>query len=172
MIFYTGDAEFTPANRYAVRSLSEVLETKLLETLREALGGTYSVNVSGQINREPRTDYSVVINFGSAPDRADSLYRAVQQVIEDIRTKGVSEADVQKVREQQLRTLEVSERENAYWLGNISARLENGEDPAGLLQYREFIKALTPAQIQEAARRYLSGANVARFVLLPEKPAS
>lgn len=172
MIFYTGDAEFTPANRYALRSLSEVLETKLLETLREALGGTYSVNVNGQLSREPHPDYSVVINFGSAPERADSLYRAVQQVIEDIRTTGVSETDVQKVREQQLRTLEVSERENAYWLGNISARIENGEDPTGLLRYREFIKALTPAQVQEAARRYLSGENVARFVLLPEKPAS
>jgi predicted Zn-dependent peptidase len=73
------------------------------------------------------------------------------------------------VREQQLRTQEVSLKENSYWAGNIAARLENGEDPRGLATYtRDYIEKLTSDQIREAANRYLNMARYARFVLLPD----
>ena len=49
MVFFTGETTFDPASRYAMRSLGELLEMKLLENLREALGGTYSVSASGQL---------------------------------------------------------------------------------------------------------------------------
>jgi zinc protease len=74
------------------------------------------------------------------------------------------------VREQQTRTQEVSLKENGYWLGNIAARLENGEDPRGLATYtKDFIEKLTSDQIRDAARRYLDMSRYAKFVLLPER---
>jgi zinc protease len=172
MVFFAGESEFSPGSRHALRSLAELLEMKLLETLREALGGTYSVSVNGETNRYPRPEYSITVAFGSAPERADSLYRAVLDEIERIKTQGVTDADVQKVREQQLRAHEVSEKENGFWLANLSARLENGEDPSGLLNYRDLILGLTGDQIRDAARKYLDTSRAIRFVLLPEKPAS
>jgi hypothetical protein len=48
------------------------------------------------------------------------------------------------------------------------ARLENGEDPKGLLVYENFIKNLTGEQIRQAAIKYLDTARIARFVLLPD----
>jgi predicted Zn-dependent peptidase len=59
-------------------------------------------------------------------------------------------------------------KENGYWLLNLSSRIENAEDPKGLLTYQAFIEGLTKEKIQAAARKYFSDANVARFVLLPE----
>lgn len=172
LLFYTGEQTFTPEGRHALRSLAELLEMQLLDTLRESLGGTYSVSVNGETNKFPRPEYSLTISFGSAPDRADSLYQTVQRVIGSIQQHGVPDAYVQKVREQQQRGHEVSIKENSYWLANIAARLENGEDPAGLLRYPEFIRGLTGAQIQAAALRYIDLSKGMRFVLLPEKPAS
>lgn len=170
IVFFTGDATYDPATRYALRSLTELLEIKLTETLREALGGTYSVSVGGSVSRTPREEYQVQIAFGSAPDKPDTLFRAIRDVIEKVKTEGVSEADVQKVREQQIRTQEVSLKENGYWLNNISARMQNGEDPRGLLTYeQDFIRKLTGEQIRDAARRFLNFERYARFVLLPER---
>jgi len=140
--------------------------------LREALGGTYSVSVNGETNKFPRPEYSVTVQFGSAPERVDSLYQSIRRIIEGIQRDGPSDAYVQKVREQQLRTQEVSVRENSYWLANIAARIENEEDPSGLLRYADLIRGLTGAQIQAAARRYIDLSKAMRFVLLPEKPAS
>ncbi|MEP7343933.1 MAG: insulinase family protein, partial [Gemmatimonadaceae bacterium] len=172
LVFYAGEEAFTPEGRYALRSLAELLEMQLLDTLRESLGGTYSVSVNGETNKYPRPEYSLTVSFGSSPERADSLYQTVQRVIAGIQRSGPTDAYVQKVREQQLRSHEVSVKENSYWLANIAARLENDEDPNGLLRYQEFIKGLTGAQIQAAARRYIDLSKGMRFVLLPEKSAS
>lgn len=168
--FFTGPIEFSAAERYALRSVSELLEMKLLETMREALGGIYSVNVGGQATRNPRPEYQIVISFTSAPEKADTLFQVILDEIARIKAQGVSEEDVQKVREQQVRTQEVSLKENSYWLGNIAARLQNGEDPRGLLTYeQDFIRKLTGEQIRDAARRFFNTERYARFVLLPER---
>jgi predicted Zn-dependent peptidase len=48
-------------------------------------------------------------------------------------------------------------------------REQAGEDISGLLgAYDAMLKNLTPALIQEAAKKYLDTTNYARFVLLPE----
>jgi zinc protease len=164
--------DYTPETRYALRSLGEYLEMRLLENLREALGGTYSVGVSGQVSKYPLSEYTVSVSFGSAPERTDSLFGTVMAVIDSTKAGNITASDVEKIREQQQRTMEVSVKENGYWLGNISARLENGEDPRGLLKYGDFIKGLSADQIRDAARRFLDAKNYARFTLLPARPTT
>jgi zinc protease len=170
LVLFTGEATFEPASRYAMRSLAELLEMKLLDNLREALGGTYSVSARGSLSKYPKPEYQFAINFGSSPDKTDLLWTTVLAVIDTVKQNGATAEEVQKVREQQLRTQEVSLKENDYWAGNISARLENGEDPRGLATYtKDYIEKLTGEQIREAARRYLDMSRYARFVLLPER---
>lgn len=170
LVLFTGETSFDPASRYAMRSLGDLLEMKLLENLREALGGTYSVSASGSLSKYPAPEYQFAINFGSSPDKVDLLWKTVQAVIDTVRQNGATPAELQKVREQQLRAQEVSLKENGYWVGNIAARTENGEDPRGLVTYtKDFIEQLTSDQIRDAARRYLNMSRYARFVLLPER---
>lgn len=169
LLLFTGNAEFGATQRHAMRSMTEYLEMRLLDNLREALGGTYSVSVSGSLENIPRRRYSVSIEYGSSPDRVDTLYRAVLAVLDSATAGQIDPGDVAKVREQQLRTYEVSLRENGYWMANLASRAENGEDFSTLLAYPEFIRGLTAEAIRDAARRYLDPANVARFTLLPER---
>jgi zinc protease len=170
MVFFTGDATFDPASRYAMRSLGDLLEMKLLENLREALGGTYSVSARGSLSKYPTPEYSFVIDFGSSPDKTDLLWKTIQAVIDTVKQNGATAAELQKVREQQLRTQEVQVKENGYWVGNIAARLENGEDPRGLTTWaKDYVEKLTSEQIRDAARKYLDMTRYARFVLLPER---
>lgn len=168
-IYFTGDTPYTPENRYALRSLADLLEMKLIDNLRENLGGTYSPSVQGLAGKAPREVYQVTIGYGSAPDKVDTLFKSVLAVIDSVKRFGVSDADVQKVREQQLRQQETQSKENTFWVQNIAGRIENGEDPRGLAHYVDLINGLTGAQIQEAARRYLNLSRYARFTLLPEK---
>jgi len=125
------------------------------------------VSVSGSATRFPKPEYSVSVDFGSAPQRADSLFATVLAVIDSVKAGTIKESDVEKIKEQQQRTLEVSSKQNSYWLGNIAARVENEEDPRGLLAYQDFINGLTAAQLKAAAVRFLDTNNYARFILLP-----
>ncbi|HVG43336.1 MAG TPA: insulinase family protein, partial [Longimicrobium sp.] len=148
--------------------LRDVLQIKLTETLREQLGGTYSPGVGASSDRVPRPEYALQVSYGSSPENAERLTKSVFAVIDTLKTRGPSAADVAKVKEQLLRAREVQLKQNGYWLSVIAARDQAGEDIAGVLgPQQELIARLSPAQVQAAAREYLNTGRYARFVLLP-----
>ncbi len=170
VILFTGPVRYTPQNRFDLRALTELFQIAVDRTLREQLGGTYSPGVNGGSTKVPREEYTLTVQFQSAPDNVDTLSQAVFGLIDTLQAKGPEAADVEKVKEQLLREHEVEVKQNAFWLGNIAARLHYGEDPAGLdSAYTAMIDALTGAQLQAAARQYFNTKNYAKFVLLPEE---
>ena len=169
IIEFTGVCQYAPQTRLDFRALAELFQIQLNETLREKLGGAYSPNVSGGCGRLPRQEYSITVQFNSSPENVEKLSKSVFALIDSLKTHGPSASDVAKVKEQLIRAREVEIKQNGYWVGNILARDQAGEDIAGLLgPYDEMLKNLTPAQIQAAAKKYFDVTNYARFVLLPE----
>jgi zinc protease len=169
-MLFTGACTYTPEARFALRALTTMMQTRLIESLRERMGGTYSPNIGGTCQREPSPRYTIQIGYGSSPENVEALTKAVFAVIDSVKTQTPSDADVSKVKEEILRAREVEVKTNAYWLGNIAARDQAGEDLAGLgPAYDEMVRKLTGADLQKAARQYFNTGNYARFVLLPEK---
>lgn len=169
IMVFTGPCVYKPENRFALRALNTLVQMRLNETLREKLGGTYSPNVGGGCGNTPRQEYQIQISFGSSPENVEPLTKATFALIDSLQKNPPSQADVDKVKEQILRAREVETKQNSYWLGNIMARDEAGEDLGGLgAPYDEMVKKLTAADLQAAAKLYFNTKNYARFVLLPE----
>jgi zinc protease len=170
-ILFTGPFEYAPQNRFALRALTDYMQIKLVETLREQMGGTYSPNISGSGSRAPRQEYTISVGYTSAPDKVDTLTKTVFTLIDALKKAPPSQADVDRVKAQLIRSREVEVKQNGYWMGNIVARDRAGEDLVGLLSaYDEMVRKLTPAQIHDAAVKYFNTGNYARFILLPETP--
>ncbi len=168
-MFFTGACSYTPEERLKLRALTTMMQTRLNESLRERLGGTYSPNIGGSCQRLPRQQYTVQLGYGSSIENVEPLTEAVFALIDSVKTQTPSQADVDKVKEEILRSREVEVKTNAYWVGNIQARDQAGEDLAGLgIAYDEMVRKLTAADLQKAARHYFNTTNYARFVLLPE----
>jgi len=168
-MIFTGPFQYSEQNAFAMRALIEVMRYKLIETLRENMSGTYSPGIGGGATKIPRPEYSITINFGSSPENAEKLYRAAVAIIDTLQRRGPSQDDIDKVREQLIRTREVDLKQNAFWISNIMLREQSGDDVAALLGlYDDMIRTLTPAQVQQAAKMYFDMNNYARFVLLPE----
>jgi zinc protease len=167
---FTGPFEFDPNERYLLASMGEVLQNRLLDRLREALGGTYSVSASAGAGREPPATYSVTINFGSAPERADELVDAVMEEIRMLQTQGPSAADVEKVVEAQRRARELNLKRNPYWLSNLTAAYQFGDDPRDILKLHERYELLTPDAVRAMAQRYLRLDNYVHITRLPALP--
>ena len=167
-ILMAGAAPFSREQSYLLSSVGEVLEMRLLDRLRESLGGTYSVSVNAQFARTPRQEWQVVISYGSAPDKAESMFAAVQQELDSLRRVPPTAAEVERVREQQRRELEVARKQNGYWLSTIRSRVEFGEDLGSIGNEDPMIAGLTAEKLAVAAKQYLTEVNRARFVLLPE----
>lgn len=168
-IVFTGDFEYTPENRLALRALADVLEIKLRERLREALGGTYGADVYANPSRIPRPAYGLTVSFGSAPQRVEELAQAAFAEIDSIKARGPMADDLAKVREMYLRQHETDLKQNGWWLGQLAAYAQNGEPPRLLLSYPDRVRALTPEMVRDAARRWLDKGRYVRVTLLPEK---
>jgi zinc protease len=68
---FTGPFDWSRENRVEMSAMTDVLEIMLREALREEKGGVYSVGVYGSPSKYPRSDYSMIISFGCAPDRVE-----------------------------------------------------------------------------------------------------
>jgi zinc protease len=168
-IVFTGPFEYNQDNRNAFRALTLVLQTRLRETLREDLGGTYSVGVSGNYQEIPDEEYNLGINFGSDPERVEELTKVVFKEIEDLKIKGVSEDEVENAREALYREYETGIKQNNWLLIQLYYRYRVGKDPGDLFIFEETLEHLSPEVIQEAARKYLNLENYVRLTLLPER---
>jgi zinc protease len=168
-IIFTGPFEYDQTQRVMIRAMAQVLQAKLLESLREELGGTYSVTAGASYNRFPRPEYSVTIQFGSDPARVDALVARVFDEIDRLKTNGPTAAHVTDTRESLLRDFETNIRQNAFLLGQIVAKYQAGEDAAQLWEVPEYYKKVDVAALQQAARTYLNRDRLVRVTLLPEK---
>ncbi|MEO7038901.1 MAG: insulinase family protein [Gemmatimonadaceae bacterium] len=166
-IVFTGPFDFTWENVQQISALSDLLEIKLRERLRQDLGGTYGVGVSASPTHFPKESYALRIDFGSAPERANELQKAVFAEIDSVKMNGVSEKDLQKIREADLRARETSLRQNRTWLSLLASYDVNGWDPALILKYDENVRALSSSILQAAARKYFDSSRYVVVQLLP-----
>jgi zinc protease len=170
-LVFTGPGHATREERFTLDALGNILEIRLREELREELGGTYSVNVNASASRIPREQYNVYIGFGSAPERADTLVRAVFAQIDTLQAVGPRPADLVKAKETSIRSRETNLRQNAWWLQLLVGSRRDGDDPATRLDLTAELARLTPESIRDAARTYLDRSRYVRVTLLPEAKA-
>lgn len=164
-----GPMAYTRPERFALDAVREVLNVRLRDALREALGGTYGVSVGAGTSRYPREEYTFTIQFGADPARVDSLTGVVLEEIERLRAEGVTPEEVARITETRLREREVAMRENRFWLTLLEATVREDESVAeALAQQEQLIRQLTPSQVQDAARRYLDLSRHVRVTLYPE----
>jgi zinc protease len=166
-IVFTGPAEFSREATAEMSGLAEALQLRLRERLREDLGGTYGVGVSGGVARDPYARYSLSINFGAAPERLDELVDVVFAVIDSVRAEGPSQDDVDKVREAARRARETSLRENDFWMGQLMGYDRMGWD-VRMIDDEPLSAGLTVERIRDAARRYLDRSRYVQVSLVPE----
>ena len=168
-IVFSGPFEYNQEQRVAIRAMSEILERKLLETLREEMGGTYGVSASPSYEKIPNPTYSITIEFGSAPDRVENMIKRVFQEIELFKTNGPTDKQVADEKEALLRDFEINSKLNNYLLGQLTGKYRLGEDPASLWRIPEYYNKIDKAMIQQAAKTYLNTNAYVEVMLFPEK---
>jgi zinc protease len=168
-IVFSGPFEYNQTERVAIRGLGDVLNVRLRDTLREDLGGTYGVSVSPGYAQIPVGEYALNISFTCAPERTEELMKAALQQIELLKTEGPTEKQVTDAKEKLLRDFETNMKENSYLVTQLSLKYQYTDDIATLFGLADYYRKLTPAAIQEAAKKYLNTQNVVKVMLFPEK---
>jgi zinc protease len=165
---FTGDAEYSESAALAQSALAEILNIKITEVLREQLGLIYGGHVGAQLNKMPYGNYTMTVNLPCAPENTDKVAEAMNGLIRKIQEQGPEAADLAKVKENWSLSHRRAMRENGHWLANLEGSYWNGLDPANILTVEQRTSAVTPADVQAAAKRYFDFGNVVQMVLYPE----
>jgi zinc protease len=164
----SGDYKYSPQSNMQLTALSEILQYRILDRLREKEGETYSPWVSVSYNKYPLNRYAYTISFGCAPENIDKLITASKDEINKLKTEGVTGLDITKFSSEETRQYELHLRDNEFWLNWLSGQYEDGEDPGSLMSYPALIKQVTPTSVKAAANLYLNENNFIKLLLIPE----
>jgi zinc protease len=167
-IVFSGPFVYNDANLLVLRTMSMVLQGRLFDTIRQQLGGTYSIDVEALSQKNPRPEYTVRISWACDPARVETL---VQRVFDEIAfVKRSSGLQMERIRAALRRDYDENSQSNGYLLNQIVRRYEEGtpEGVAAVFNVPEQINALTASAIQQAAQTYLKTDNYVRVTLMPE----
>ncbi|HUK34499.1 MAG TPA: insulinase family protein [Vicinamibacterales bacterium] len=170
-ITLSGPFQDDAVNRLAMRTVTLLLQSRLFDTIRQDLGGTYSITATLQTEKFPRPQYEVRIEWTCDPARTASLVDRVWQEIAFVRDLQLSPQQLSRIRETLLREFERDSQDNAYVLNAIARDYEEdgGKDVADVEHLPDSIAALTSGAIHDAARMYLSGENSVTVIQNPER---
>ncbi len=167
-VVFAGDAEWDRQEAITLSAVGEMLQIRLRETLREALGGTYFVNVNANLRSLPDPEYQISVFYGSDPDRTDELLNAVLDEVEWLHQGGEQEY-LDTVKELLRTPRQEQLRDNSFWLNQIRTVTQRGGSLDTILQFEETLDAITLDQVVAVAQRYLTDDRYIRVVLLPEE---
>lgn len=146
-------------------------EPYALELLAGVLDGNASARLNQDLVRETQIAVSVGASYSMVSRGRQSLFMlegtpsqgktaaeleaALLQQVEKIKTSGVTEEELQRVKAQVIAS-EVYKRDSMFYQGMQVGQLETmGYSWKILNDYQARLKAITPQQVQEVARKYL-----------------
>jgi zinc protease len=171
-IVFTGAFPFDSPHEVVLEALGIVLEGRLRLSLREALRGTYGVDVETRDTKIPEPRYSVTIQFGCDPERTEELVARLFREVERLKAQGPTDAEVADARQALMVGHQTDTAENPRLVARIAERYEFGQDVMEFFNLPEQYQKLSGAAIQDAARRYLDVGNYVRVTLFPEASAA
>lgn len=169
LAMYSGEVPYSEDLELKASAISEVLNIKIIEDLREKIQGIYGGGIFGGVEKYPYGNYTYFAQLPCGPAKADTLIVALNSQIDSIKLKGPDKATLDKVKQQWIEQAKTSIKENGTWLQKIQSVLLEGENPDRFLNYEKYVNALTPEQIKATANLLFNGKNMITAVLKPEE---
>jgi zinc protease len=158
---------WNPENNLANSALNFIMRIKMTENIREKLGGTYGARFSLTPSKVPVEKVIMTISLGCQPERTDEITTEIWRTIDEVMTDGTTEIDLNKAKEQMIRSFETGMKENSNWTSWIKSYYDLGTQINTLDEYKERVNALTMDEIKKAAQYMNHNENV-RTILMPE----
>jgi zinc protease len=169
-ILFSGPFDYDDAHNLALRAMTLVLQGRLLDAIRQQLGGTYSITVTPHTQKSPRPEYNIRIGWTCDPARTQALVDRVFEEIAAVKAAPLNSGQLTVVKDILLREFERSSEDNGYLLNQISRRYQDGDaaNVAAVGKLPDRIAALSAEALQQAAETYLDTGNYLKVTLMPE----
>ena len=156
-IVIKGKMEYNNRNELLMDAIGQLLRIVYTEKVREDKGGTYSVQVSGDLQHHPNDEALLRIAFQTDPQKYNDLIPIVYKELEKMATEGPSQQDLDKVKAYELKVYNQVLRMNNYWEYVLYTDLYNGIDVD--TDFRYIVENMTCGDIRTTLRNLLDQNN-------------
>lgn len=169
-IVIKGKMEYNNRNELLMDAIGQLLRIVYTEKVREDKGGTYSVQVSGDLQHHPNDEALLRIAFQTDPQKYNSLIPIVYKELEKMATEGPSQQDLDKVKAYELKVYNQVLRMNNYWEYVLYTDLYNGIDVD--TDFRYIVENMTCDDIRTTLRNLIDQNNCIEVTMTqPTTPA-
>lgn len=145
------------------------MSSVLFDEIRERRGWAYTIYAS----HLPFQDtHWMTVYAGVNPDCAFTVKRRIESTLKRVTQKGLSSVDLKRLQQSLIYQYELSLESSESRMMTLANQALLGRSPLTLKSYKEVIHALTPAQVNALAQKWLKGVKPTFVGLGPKPPKS
>lgn len=139
------------------RVAAEVLQARLVDSVREKLGITYSPSASGGGSLEVVGQGSFSAQIETPPDKFDVFRQLLQDQLRDLAAKPVSADELQRARRPLVERSIKAPEDNGHWVFWLPRVLADDRMKGAMLSETSGYQAVTAQQVQAYFRDHIAG---------------
>lgn len=167
LMSFAGAAPVSDIDKIRLDILTEVVNLRIMDVLREQKMLIYSGGMSGALSYVPYEQFSMRAVLPGAPANVKAIVAAMEQEIRTLQVYGPNHSDMIKVMTNWFAVQAKQEQDNEYWIGQLQNRILYKQPLESIVALPPLAMGITARDIQKAANDYLPLDNYVRAVLSP-----
>ncbi|PRZ28152.1 M16 family metallopeptidase [Flavobacterium granuli] len=168
-IAFKNKFKYSLKNTYLLKAFQDILELRLMETLREQEGGTYGASVYSSLSKRPKESASFYVYFDCNPDKVDKLVSIVHQEIDKIKNGTIDKEDLDKALISYLKDVKEQKEYTGYQMNLLYDYFIEGYNRDEAKNNVDLINAIKPQDIQKFVQLMMNNSQSFEIVFKPAK---
>ncbi|MGZ3314886.1 MAG: M16 family metallopeptidase [Caulobacteraceae bacterium] len=151
-----------------IRVLVNVMQLRLIDTLRVAQGATYSPNATLEASEDyPGYGY-IAARVEIPPSKIPGFYEQVDKIAADLRANGPTEDEMKRAVLPRIEALTKAMQTNEFWIGSLEGAQTDPRKLEVVLNQISQLQSITADDVKKVANKWLVPGKEWRFQVTPE----
>jgi len=156
----------------ALTALADVFQLRLIQKIREEQGASYSPASGHNPSRVFATYGTFFGRIEARPEMLAGFMRDAQAIAADLAARPIDADEMARAMRPRLETMQRQRNDNMWWLGELARIQTDPRVARSITSQMADYQSLTPADLQQTARRFLLPASAYKLVIMPQPGAA
>ncbi len=147
--------------------LADILRQRVTDRLRTAEGETYSPIAGAEFSRVFPGWGRIALSVSCKPEAVPRIYAAIDAITADLASTPVTDDELQRAIRPEVEGATRSQQQNGYWIAQLAGAQTNPDRLEYIRQTLPQLSAVTAADVQRVARRWLRADRAFRIEVTP-----
>ena len=163
-----GKFRYNEKENLYIDALSYFLNLRLMEVIREKLGGTYTISAYPSTTSMPLQQYMINIIYSCSPLRVEELMNAVNDEIKKLK-EDIPQDYLDKYKATRITEYNKEIKENSWYLSQLTDCAYYNQRFTNKTDFTGKIDKLTVKTLKKKAAKYFDTENAINVILYPEQ---